>query len=247
MAKSLRSFSRRGSVGITSAFAIAVALVGGSVQAGELAFGPVQQVHVRASTIVVLGHTFHIGDKTRITNGGKPIALRSISPGTLVSVNGVEAVNGSAQVRSVMAAATVNVPGATRLLIAGVVRGVSAAGTIQLGRLTVDVNQTLNGDGALPAVGSFVNLVGTQPVLNGIFLASSVASTPGSISGDSVPGSISGDGIPGSISGDSAPRSISGDGIPGSISGDSVPGSISGDSIPGSISGDRVPGSISGD
>ena len=247
MTKSLRSFSPRGWVRFASASAIAVALVGGGAQAGELAFGPVQKVDVKASTIVVLSHVFHVGDEARITSEGKPIALSAISPGTLILVNGVEAAKGGAQVRSVMVSATADVPGATKLLIAGVVSSVSRVGSIQLGQLTVDVTQTLNSDGALPQVGSFVDVVGTQPVPNGLFVASSVASTPGIISGDSAPGIISGDSAPGIISGDSAPGIISGDSTPGIISGDSAPGIISGDGTPGIISGDSPPGIISGD
>ena len=181
MAKSRQSLSRRGLVGLASASAIAVTLVGGA-QAGELAFGPVQQVNLKASTIVVLGQTFHVGSTTLVSSQARypaAISLSSLSPGTLVSVIGAESAKGKAQVQSVLASATLNSPGATQLFVAGVVTSVSRTGRITVGNLTVDVNQTLTADGTLPAVGSFVNIVGTQPVSNGLFVASTSTRTQG--------------------------------------------------------------------
>ena len=229
MAKSQRSLSRRGLVGAASASAIAVALIGGA-QAGELAFGPVQQVNLKASTIVVLGQTFHIGSTAVVSSQAKypaPSTLNSISVGTLVWVNGIEAENGHPQVQSIITSADLNTPGATQLFITGVVTGVSSVGHVRLGNLTVDINQALSTDAVLPALGSFVSLVGTQPVSNGLFLANGLTRTQGvgdtgattGIGGTGASTGIGGTGAAIGIGGTGASKGIGGTGASKGIGG----------------------------
>ncbi|MGB6488107.1 MAG: DUF5666 domain-containing protein, partial [Steroidobacteraceae bacterium] len=213
MAKSRISSWRRRLAGGASASAIAVALLS-SAQAGELAFGPVQQVNLKASTITVLGQTFHVGSTAVISSQAKhlsSITLNSISVGTLVSVSGVEASNGNALVQTVTTSSGLNTPGATRLFVAGVVSSVSSVGQVRIGNLTVDINQTLTSDDAIPAVGSFVALAGTQPVSNGLFVASSLVRSQG-IGGTGASPGIGGTGASPGIGGTGASLGIGGTG-----------------------------------
>lgn len=213
MAKSLKSSIRCGLINLTSTSAIALALVGGA-QAAELAFGPVQQVDVKKSTIVVLGQTFHIGASALVTsqaNYPARISLGGVSPGALVWVNGTETPSGTSQVQSVITASELNVPGATQLFVAGVVSKVDSVGQVTIGKLLVDVNQTLNSDDALPAVGNFISVVGTQPASGGVFLAGGVAHTQG-IGGSSASIGIGGTGASIGIGGTGASIGIGGTG-----------------------------------
>ena len=153
----------------------------GSAQAGQLAFGPVSQVNLKSSTIVVLGQTYHvrpsaIGTKTTSSGLG---SLASISPGMLVSISGVETAKGAATVQGIARLPQLNVPGATQLFVTGVVSEVTATGRIRLGTLKVDVSATLTSDAAKVAVGQFVSVLGTQPNAGGIFVAQSVVRTDG--------------------------------------------------------------------
>src|SRR5579872_2606155 len=134
MAKSLQSSVRRGLINLTGISAVALTFAGGA-QGAELAFGPVQQINVKTSTLVVLGQTFHIGPHTLVAtkaNQAGHISLGDLSLGALVSVNGTETRSGKSQVQSVIAASELNVPGATQLYVAGVVSNINSVGQVTI-------------------------------------------------------------------------------------------------------------------
>ncbi|HET9107673.1 MAG TPA: hypothetical protein VFN79_10835 [Steroidobacteraceae bacterium] len=232
MATSQKAPARPRLVAITSA-AVALALASGA-QAGELAFGPLQQVNLKKSTIVVLGQTFHVSPTALVSSRASypaAVSLGSISPGTLVWVNGTETANGKSHVQSVIASAQLDVPGATQLFVTGVISAVSDVGQVRVGKLTVDINQTLTADGALPALGSLVSLSGTQPVLNGIFLATSAARIPAvsaGIGGTGASVGIGGTGASAGIGGTGASAGIGGTGASAGIGGTGASAGIGG-------------------
>jgi hypothetical protein len=164
-----------------SALGIAV-FAAATAHAGPLAVGPVEQVLPKSTSIVVLGQTFHLAKSQIVgTLGALPAstALSSIRPGTVVAVDGTETAAGKATVEKVVTLPELNVPGATRLLVAGVVSAVTNTGRIRIGNLTIDINATLTDDRAAPAVGEFVEVIGTQPTAGGLFLADAALRTNG--------------------------------------------------------------------
>ena len=179
MAKSGRFLGRNALLWSCAVATTAVAV--GSAQAGQLAFGPVSQVNLKSSTLVVLGQTYHVGPSalsTRTTSAGVG-SLASIAPGMLVSISGVETAKGAATVQGIARLTQQNVPGATQLFVTGVVSHVTATGRIRVGNLTVDISATLTTDAAQVAVGEFVNVLGTQSSAGGVFVAQSLVRTDG--------------------------------------------------------------------
>ncbi|HEY7888052.1 MAG TPA: DUF5666 domain-containing protein, partial [Steroidobacteraceae bacterium] len=130
--------------------------------AGALTVGPVEQLSVKSSKIVVLGQTYHLSSSAKIG---------FITPGTLVVVDGTESASGAVRVTSVIPLSQLNVPGATKLLVTGVVSSVSNVGTVRIGKLNVDINATLTSDAQGASVGQLVQVLGTQPTAGGTFLA----------------------------------------------------------------------------
>src|SRR6185437_3832565 len=161
------------------------AFYAGSATAGSLAIGPVEQVNLKSSTIVVLGQTYHVGSSVRITDKGtgSALALNSLTPGTLVVVDGAESASGKTAVQSVARLAALDVPGATQLLVTGVVSAESNVGQVRVGKLRVDINATLTSDSKQPSLGQLVQIVGTQPTPRGVFLAQGIAGTGSSSNG----------------------------------------------------------------
>ena len=139
----------------------ASALVGNAF-ANTLTVGPVEQVNVKNSTVVVLGQTYQVGSKA---------SLASISRGDLVSISGTETASGSTHVSGIAVLHQQNVPGATALLVTGIASSVNSVGEVHIGKLTVDVTATLTSDSSPVSAGQLVSVVGTQPSANGTFLA----------------------------------------------------------------------------
>ena len=153
------------------------AALAAKAQAAALTVGPVEHVNLKTSTLVVLGQTYHIDRSVLLRNqAGAAIPLDSLTPYTVVSVQGTETAAGKANLKSITALPELDVPGATRLLITGRVASESAAGHIKIGNLTVDITPTMTSDTATAAVGELVQVVGTQPTAGGLFLAQSVVS-----------------------------------------------------------------------
>ena len=178
MARSKHTFARGLSYSAISAF-VAAAVVG-TAQAATLAVGPVEQVNLKTSTLVVLGQAYHIDATALIRNqAGAVVSLGSLTPNSLVSISGTETATGHAQVKSVAALPQLDVPGATPLLVMGIVSSESPTGQIKVGNLTVDINATLTSDAQKFKVGSLVEIAGTQPNPGGLFLAQNIATVAG--------------------------------------------------------------------
>ncbi len=158
---------------------VATALVG-MAHAGTLAVGPVEQVNLKTSTIVVLGQVYRVDAATLIkTSAGKYITLGSLAPDTLVSVAGTETASGQTNVESITSLPNIDVPGATPLFVTGIASAESPTGQIKVGNLLVDVDATLTGGAPKFQAGNLVEITGTQPNPNGLFLASTVTVSSG--------------------------------------------------------------------
>ena len=193
MARSAKSLLRTSTVPAIAAF-VASALVG-TAQASTLTVGPIEHVNLRASTVTVLGQTYKIAGSTAVKNSaGAPLDLASLAPDTMVSIDGSESASGSAIVSSLTSFPQLDVPGATRLFVSGVVTSENATGQIKVGNLTVDINSTLASGSQGFAVGSFVQISGTQPNPGGLFLAQSVRTSNGIIGGGASSNGIIGGG-----------------------------------------------------
>ena len=166
------------------AASLAAAFVGaalvGVAHAGTLAVGPVEQVNLKTSTIVVLGQVYQVDAATLIkTSAGKTITLGSLAPDTLVSVAGTETASGQTSVDSITSLPDLDVPGATPLFVTGIASAESPTGQIKVGHLSVDVVATLTGGAPKFQAGNLVEITGTQPNPNGLFLASTIAVSSG--------------------------------------------------------------------
>ena len=198
MSRSAQSFFRGASIPAVAAF-VAAALVG-TARAATLTVGPVEQVNLKTSTLVVLGQTYQISPSASLRNqAGTAETLSSLTPDTLVVIDGTETKAGKATVSSVTSLSQIDVPGATRLLVTGIVSKVTLTGEIKVGNLTVDINPTLTSDSQSAAVGELVAITGTQPNEGGLFLAQSVAPLNGTgLSTNGIRGSGTAMGIRGS-------------------------------------------------
>ena len=193
MARSKHTFARGLSYSAISVF-VAAAVVG-TAQAATLAVGPVEQVNLKTSTLVVLGQAYHIDASALIKNqAGAVVSLGSLAPNTLVSITGTETATGQATIKSVTSLPQLDVPGATPLLVMGVVSSESPTGQIKVGNLTVDINATLTSDTQKFQVGSLVEIAGTQPNPGGLFLAQNIAAVTGVDGGGSATTALGVDG-----------------------------------------------------
>ena len=175
MVRSVKAIFRGSSAPAVAAF-VATALAG-TAQAATLAIGPVEQVNLKNSTIVVLGQTYQVSPAAVLkTQAGTPTTLSNLAPNTLVEIDGTESARGQSAVSRVASLPGMDVPGATQLLVTGVVASETATGQIKVGNLVVDVTATLTSDAQKFAVGGLVQLTGTQPNPGGMFLAQNVTS-----------------------------------------------------------------------
>ena len=147
-----------------------------------LAVGAIEQVDLKSSSIVVLGQQFHVSASTLITSQASypaAVSLAALPQNALVWVDGEEKASGSTRVDALVVLTEPNVPGASQLLLTGVVSSVSSDGQIRVGKLKVDINQTLSSGGAPVAVGDAVEVSGTQPTAQGVFLAQTLTRPEG--------------------------------------------------------------------
>ena len=169
-----KQFLTRG-LSISAVAAFVGTALGGAVHAATLTVGPVEQVNLKTSTLIVLGQTYHIDAATVIKNrGGAAVTLGALAPNTLVSIDGSETAAGRATVQGVTSLPELDVPGATPLLVTGVVSAESPTGQIKIGGLAVDIVSTLTSDAPKFQIGNLVEITGTQPNPGGLFLAQSV-------------------------------------------------------------------------
>ena len=173
MVRSVKALFRSSSAPAVAVF-VAAALAG-TAQAATLAIGPIEQVNLKNSTIVVLGQTYQISPAAVLkSQSGTPVTLSSLTPNTLVQINGSESASGQSAVSNVTSLPQMDVPGATRLLVTGVVSSETSTGQVKVGNLIVDVTATMTSDTQNFAVGGLVQITGTQPNPSGLFLAQSV-------------------------------------------------------------------------
>jgi hypothetical protein len=172
----------RGKYFCAAAIVLAATSFANSSVASPLAVGAVEQVDLKTSSVVVLGQQFHVGAATLVTSQvsyPSAISLADVPKNALVWVDGEETASGSTSVDALIVLPESYVPGASQLLLTGIVSSVSNDGQIRVGKLKVDVTQTLTSDTSQLAVGDLVQVSGTQPLSQGVFLALSVARPDG--------------------------------------------------------------------
>jgi len=172
----------RGKYSCVAAFVLAAISFTNESVASPLAVGAVEQVDLKNSSVVVLGQQFHVSASTLITSQASypaAISLTALPQNALVWVDGEEKGSGSTRVDALIVLPESNVPGASQLVLTGVVSSVSSNGQIRVGKLKVDINQTLSSGGAPVAVGDVVEVAGTQPTAQGVFLAQTLIRTEG--------------------------------------------------------------------
>jgi hypothetical protein len=175
MVRSVKALFRGSSAPAVAVF-VAAALAG-TAQAATLAIGPIEQVNLKSSTIVVLGQTYRVGAAAVLkSQAGTAVTLSSLAPNTLVQIDGRETASGQSAVSGVTSLPQMDVPGATQLLVTGVVSSETSAGQVKVGNLIVDVTATMTSDTQKFAVGGLVQVTGTQPNPGGLFLAQNVVS-----------------------------------------------------------------------
>jgi hypothetical protein len=194
-----------------------------SVQQGQLLLiGPVDAVNAQAGLVTILGQKLTYG------HAGKLVV------GDTAAVFGVTKANGSFVATSIVDQGRY-VPGATVIFLTGKVqKSDSAVGRVTVDGLTVDLTGTMSNGVIAPAVGSKLQITGTQPTAGGLVVASGISG-----SGDGASLGISGSGASLGISGSGASLGISGSGTSKSlgISGSGASLGISGSGASLGISG----------
>jgi hypothetical protein len=174
MNKSVGALLRR--VLALSLLMVAVAINSPPAHATPLAIGVVDSVDKRAGTISVLGQRIRI-DSAQLVAGSRTLpaskGVSLLAPDAVVWVDGTVS-RGVAHAERVYVLPERNVPGATLLFVAGVLSGTDSTGIATIGQLRVDLNPLGLSD--IPAAGSYVEIVGVQPVPRGILLAQGLVS-----------------------------------------------------------------------
>ena len=150
--------------------------------AAPLAIGAVEQIDLRNSSVVVLGQRFHVGPDTLVTSQASypnRVSLATMPRNALIWVDGEGRADGTTRVDELVILPESNIPGASQLLVTGVVRAVSNDGRIRVGRLDVDITATLSSGNSQISVGDFVEVNGTQPLSQSVFLAQSATRAQG--------------------------------------------------------------------
>jgi hypothetical protein len=150
--------------------------------ASPLAVGAVDRVDLKTSSVVVLGQQFQVGAATLVTTEAsypRPVSLADVPQTALVWIEGEEKTSGAVSVAAVIVLPESYVPGASQLSLTGIVSGISSDGQIRVGKLKVDITQTLGSNSAPIAVGDLVEISGTQPAAQGVLLAQSLVRADG--------------------------------------------------------------------
>ena len=159
---------------VTSLF-VAAASFSSLASADPLAVGAIEKIDRANATITVLGQKYSVSTSKLIAGSKSYPALSGVQllrPDAVVWVDGTLSKDGKAKVSSINVLPETNIPGATQVYVAGVVSSVSLTGAVKVGSLTIDTTPIV--DVSLK-VGDAVEFVGTQPVPNGVFVASGVA------------------------------------------------------------------------
>ena len=127
-----------------------------------LVIGPVESVNSAHTSAVVLGQKVLIG------------AHDSVTVGNTVAVYGEVLGDGSLNATKVVAEGTY-VAGATSVYMVGTVQKVQASiGRAVVSGITVDLTPLMSEGAVTPAVGSTVEISGTQPVNSGLLVAAGI-------------------------------------------------------------------------
>ena len=157
-----------------------------SIAASDLMLiGPVETLNRRQGVLRVLGQTVRVSTRGLISS--------QIAVGTIVSVRGEIALDGSIVAKALSRVSGSYVAGSTSVLVKGRVTAHSPSlGTLRLGRLLVDYTSSMYSlDASRLRIGSIVLLAGIQPTVGSVFVAqSTLADAPdGSVSTSSIGGS----------------------------------------------------------
>src|SRR6266702_7268417 len=154
---------------MTSAAAAQAGISGGGMAsvAGQvptlLVVGPVEAVDLAHGTATILGQKVLVREPERL------------SVGYTAAVVGVAQPDGSLTASSIQMRGPY-VPGASSVFLSGRVQKVdSGVGKATIGGLSVDLTALMSIGAVSPAVGSAVELAGTQPSFGGVVLASGIS------------------------------------------------------------------------
>ena len=156
--------------GIVAAFVTAILGAAGTANATNtgagdalLVVGPVESVNSAHTMAVVLGQKVLLGTNSSVTVGstvavyGEVLGDGSLN-GTKLEVEGAY------------------VPGATPVYVSGTVQKVQPSiGRAVVSGITVDLTAIMSSGAMTPAVGSTVEISGTQPVNNGLLVADGIS------------------------------------------------------------------------
>jgi hypothetical protein len=174
-----------------------------------------------------------LGQKVPLSNPNEQVAV-----GDTVSVFGT--LDGENILASRVVKGGVYVPGATSVLLSGTVQKMdNSLGRAVVGGLLVDLTPTMSNGAVSLAIGSQVQISGTQPVSGGLVVGYGVSG------GDKTAQGISGTGLNG-ISGGKTAQGISGTGLDGISGGGKTAQGISGTGLDGISGGGKTAQGISG-
>jgi Domain of unknown function (DUF5666) len=165
-----------------AAITLAAAVHSNPTAAAALAVGAIEQIDLHSSSVVVLGQRFRVGPGTLVTSQASypnRVSLASVPRDALVWVDGQADATGATHVDALVILPESNVPGASQLVVTGVVSSVSSDGRIRVGQLNIDITTTLSSSGPQISVGDFVEVSGTQPLSQSVFLAQSATRAQG--------------------------------------------------------------------
>jgi hypothetical protein len=196
-----------------------------------LLIGPVDAVNAQAGFVTILGQKLAYSEAKKLVAGDT------------AAVFGVAKANGSFVATSIVDQGRY-VAGATIIFLSGKVqKSDSAVGRVTVDGLAVDLTATMSNGAVAPAVGTALQITGTQPNAGGLVVASGISG-----SGDGASLGISGSGASLGISGSGASLGISGSGTSKNlgISGSGASLGISGSGAALGISGSGASLGISG-
>ena len=205
--------------GLSVVMAVTFALVTAAADAETKGVGSTTKVAAGEPTLKVIGpvETYDVKHGLARILGQTVLIQRAadLAVGELVSVVGTSGSDGKITA-SVVTGQGLYVAGSSKIFLSGSVQKINAAvGTVTVNGIIVDFTSLLADSLVSPAVGTPVQVGGTQPTVGGVVLATvinNVGAKPQSISGGGSLNSISGGGSLNSISGGGKPNSISGGG-----------------------------------
>jgi hypothetical protein len=176
-----KNISKKLAFGLLTSLACSLAYA----QNGEVV-GPVEFISSDQTRMSVLGQSFVVDAKTRISPVGvRPSQMPALEVGALVTVE-LESTTQLARATSVVVARSSYVPGATPVLIVGTVRYVSPSlAKLWVGGLEIDFSSVSPEVASAIRIGSLVEVYGIQPSPNGLVIGQTVSAAFPKINGKS--------------------------------------------------------------